>query len=239
VTEEGKARSAQNARSYGFRSSSVGLFDLDDEERFRQLEAGIQERYQPTCPVEAAICARMTLALWRAERADALEAEYWCLLPYGASSGTPLRRARVLHAEEANRRHGLQTILRYQAEAMNAFTRAVRALTLLRKEKAEPAPEPANENQPAELPSACTNEPEPAEPEPAPAGAEPPAEGPPAAAKPEAPASLGWSAAEFHAWSERCRARIEQFVAGPELPDDTDEPGLSQPSHRRSVPPSR
>ena len=72
--------------------------------------------------------------------------------------------ARTLRDEEANRRHGLQTVLRYQSEAMNGFNRALRALTQLRQGRAEPqvAPPPANQNLPAEpAPAVPTNEPEP------------------------------------------------------------------------------
>jgi hypothetical protein len=175
----------------------------------------------------------MVMALWRA---DVLESEYWRLLPPGVTREAPLRRARILQSEESNRRHGLQTILRYQAEAMNAFTRALQALTLLRKEKGEPVPEPANENRPAAVAPVCTNEPEPTATEPVPSEPEPPAGSPPAAA-PEAISSRDWTAEEFHAWSEYCRKRIEQFAAGPELPDiHTNEPGISWPSHRRNEP---
>ncbi|WP_159714280.1 hypothetical protein [Geminicoccus flavidas] len=242
VTREGKACSAQNAHGFGFRSASRLLIDLDDQERFAELEAAVRERFQPACPMEAAICARMVAALWRAERADRLEAEHWCLLPRGVKAGDKLRMGQILHDEEHHRRQSLQTILRYQAEAMNGFNRALRALNQLRAARsdadmppaapAEPAQTgPANQNRPAEPALAvCTNEPDPAREAPAPQA---PAVDLAAALPPGmSPRHPDW--ARFKAWNDRCVRRIEAFANG-ELyggpaPDEAGEPGAPGPA---------
>ncbi|WP_191058240.1 hypothetical protein [Geminicoccus harenae] len=222
VSDDGKARSAKNARTYGFRSSEALLIDLDDEKRFTELQEAVHARFQPACPMEAAICARMVAALWRAERADQLEAEHWCLLPRGVKPGDKLRMGQILHHDENNRRQSLQTILRYQAEAMNGFNRALRALNLLRAARdgadSPPAPPatlpddgppddaPANQNRPAEpKPVLCTNEPDAAPTPPAPglADALPPGMN---------PRHPDW--ARFKAWNDRCVRQIEAFADG-------------------------
>jgi hypothetical protein len=176
VTPEGRARAAQNARTVAMRSTDPCLADFEETDRFHELERSVYDRYRPLCPVEASLCARIALALWRAERADQLEAEYWCLpVPVSPFSDT-LKLAAVLVHEEGQRR-SLPTILRYQAEAMNALTRALKALALLRAGTAEPDQEPEDESEPANQnqppaglraagwddPAAadCTNEPEP------------------------------------------------------------------------------
>ncbi|WP_027136280.1 hypothetical protein [Geminicoccus roseus] len=185
TTPEGKARAAQNARTVAMRSTDPCLADFEETDRFHELERSVYDRYRPLCPVEASLCARIAMALWRAERADQLEAEYWCLpVPVSRFSET-LKLAAVLVHEEGHRPRSLATILRYQAEAMNAVTRALKALALLRAGTAEPrneedepadakeaGPAPANQNQP--VPAAiCTNEPEPEPAQPAPEPVEP------------------------------------------------------------------
>ncbi|HWL71562.1 MAG TPA: hypothetical protein VNS22_24720 [Geminicoccus sp.] len=227
VTDEGKARAARNARTYGFRSSEALLTDLDDEARFTELQEAVHARFKPVCPMEAAICARMVAALWRAERADQLEAEHWCLLPRGMKAGDKLRMGQILHHDENNRRQSLQTILRYQAEAMNGFNRALRALNLLRAARdgadsppappAEPAETaPANQNRPAgPAPVLCTNEPEPAPPAPGLAGALPPG---------MTPRHPDW--ARFKAWNDHCVRQIEAFANG-DLFQGTEPPSVS------------
>lgn len=195
---------AGRARRFGAESATAILHELDEEPRFRELERSIHDRFQPGTPLEAFLCARMAAALWRAERADLLEAQYWCLLPPDVKPKQALRMARILVDDETGKRRNLATILRYQTEAMNAFNRALRTLTLLREGQPEPSvpPPPANQDAPAPAKAEAngTIEPEPAAPTPALPAAEP-LEAP---AEPENPQLASWKAA--------CRSRIESFL---------------------------
>jgi hypothetical protein len=190
ATPEGKARSAQNARSFGLRSAELVLLDGEDAARFALLQAAIHDRFQPGCPLEAALCARMARALWRAERAQRLEASFWSVYPDDLPSDDAHPLQAILEDDRRGRHPALPTILRYLAEADRAFARALRDLEQLRRNLAdpldeagfipsdapctdepEPAPEPANDDRvPADLAAVpdATNEPEPV-PEPPPA----------------------------------------------------------------------
>jgi hypothetical protein len=199
------AGAVDRIRKFGADSATAILHELDDEPRFRELERLIHDRFQPRSPLEAFLCARMAAALWRAERADLLEAQHWCLLPPDVSSKEELRMARILVDDEIGKRRNLATILRYQTEAMNAFDRALRTLTLLRAQYPQPPapPPPANQDDAVATLAADeanrTNEPEPP---------------PPAVAQsreiPEEPAE----AVRFATWSAACRSRIEAFADG-------------------------
>jgi hypothetical protein len=198
------------ARRFGAESATAILHELDEEPRFRELERSIHDRFQPGTPLEAFLCARMAAALWRAERADLLEAQYWCLLPPDVKPKQALRMARILVDDETGKRRNLATILRYQTEAMNAFNRALRTLTLLREGQPAPSapPPPANQDAPtptptptpAEAEANCTNEPEPTLPPPTLTVAEPL----------EAPNEA--ERLQFATWNAACRSRIEAFL---------------------------
>ncbi len=209
-----------HARRFGAESATAILHELDEEPRFRELERSIHDRFQPTTPLEAFLCARMAAALWRAERADLLEAQYWCLLPPDVKPKQALRMARILVDDETGKRRNLATILRYQTEAMNAFNRALRTLALLREGQPEPSapPPPANQDTPApaKVEANCTIEPETAPPPPVLPMAEPPE-------APNEPERL-----PFAVWEAACRNRIEAFLdrqppaSGPFGPDEPE-----------------
>jgi hypothetical protein len=165
ASAEGRARSAQNARTHGFRGAALCFADGDDEARFRALEESVQQRFAPRCPLEAAICARITVALWRCERADRLETEYWNM---GSRTRLPGQTMRMVHTIEGDQLTGtrsLATVLRYQADARNALAKALRDLEKLRsgrldladEEPAEAAgpPPPDFTKQPQRLPFAA------------------------------------------------------------------------------------
>ena len=102
----------------------------------------------------------MVAALWRAQRAEQLEAEFRCTLPPGVTPDDEKLPIRVL-TNQAHGQRSLATIQRDRADAQTAFTRALEALQLLRKLGEPTARAPANQNEPGPAsPSNCTNEPE-------------------------------------------------------------------------------
>ena len=128
TTPEGKARAAQNARSHGLRSARLCLSSQDDRAAFELTHAALAARFAPVDAAEAMLVARMATALHRAERADLLEAHFWDHRPYGVEHNAPQRMAKVLCTRSDGPRN-LATIQRYQVEAGNAFTRALKLWT--------------------------------------------------------------------------------------------------------------
>ncbi|HEX2525136.1 MAG TPA: hypothetical protein VHL31_02400, partial [Geminicoccus sp.] len=120
TTPEGKARSSQNARTFGLRSARLAFIGNEDKASFEQLEEAIHDRFQPACVLEAAICARMVRALWRAERAQQLERSFWCLYPPDVPLDVPHPLIRILAYDQDKQRTSLSTILRYLADADRA-----------------------------------------------------------------------------------------------------------------------
>jgi hypothetical protein len=137
ITPAGKARSALNARSWGLRSVDCFVTEDEDVERFGQLQDAIHDQFRPASPLEAALCARMVTALWRSERAERLENDYWAVLPYGCPS-TGMGRIDILNHDVGRHRPTLDTIMRYLSQAQNAYARAFRQLQSLREGRADP-----------------------------------------------------------------------------------------------------
>jgi hypothetical protein len=169
ASAEGKARSARNARAHGFRSAALCVVEGDDEARFRTLEESVQQRFAPRCAMEAAVCARITVALWRCERADRLETEYWNKGGRRVTPGHPMRMVQTIEGDQTVGTRSLATVLRYQADARNALAKALRDLEKLRSGRLdvadagrpEPAGQPSTSRPSTSRPSNCTNEPEP------------------------------------------------------------------------------
>jgi hypothetical protein len=138
ITPAGKAHAALNARTWGLRS--VDYFPTGDEdvERFNQLQNSIQDEFRPSSPLEAALCARMVAALWRSERAERLEGNYWAFPPVDCPD-TSMARIDILGHDVRHHRPTLDTIMRYLSQAQQAYNRAFRQLQLLREGRADPA----------------------------------------------------------------------------------------------------
>jgi hypothetical protein len=73
-TEEGKARSSQNAIKHGLTSNKCLLLPDEDEEEFRRFEAELKHTYMPLNYVEAELVDDIISIQWRRKRAAALEA---------------------------------------------------------------------------------------------------------------------------------------------------------------------
>ena len=73
-TEEGKARSSQNAIKHGLTSNKALLLPDEDEEEFRQFEANLKYTYAPANHIEVDLVDDIISIQWRRKRAAALEA---------------------------------------------------------------------------------------------------------------------------------------------------------------------
>jgi|SRR5215469_11497849 len=72
-TEEGKARSSQNAIKHGLTSNKSLLLPDEDEEEFRQFEANLKYTYAPANHIEVDLVDDIISIQWRRKRAAALE----------------------------------------------------------------------------------------------------------------------------------------------------------------------
>ena len=179
ATPEGKAASAQNARSHGL-CAKFRIARHEDTPAFLKLLAGLCAAYRPSDVQEHELVRAIALASWQARRAQELDAQFWCW----QSEVIAEDDFRHLRQIEANGRAGvcsLDTVMRYDARAETARARAMRDMADYRskhlpKEESEPSPEPSPATSSSDRPIANTNEPETApvspgtnEPEPPPA----------------------------------------------------------------------
>jgi hypothetical protein len=73
-TEEGKARSSQNAIKHGLTSNKSLLLPDEDEEEFREFASDLKATYAPFNTVEAELVDDIISIQWRRKRAAFLEA---------------------------------------------------------------------------------------------------------------------------------------------------------------------
>ena len=73
-TAGGKARSAKNALKHGLRARRLVLLEDESVTDFAKLEAGVRAELAPEGVFEQELVMRIVTALWRARRADRMEA---------------------------------------------------------------------------------------------------------------------------------------------------------------------
>jgi hypothetical protein len=95
-TEEGKARSAQNALRHGLRAQKYLVLPEEDAAEFAALETALLEELAPVGALQTVLARRVAVAAWRLARADRLEVELFEERGYAnASPGLALLGSRV------------------------------------------------------------------------------------------------------------------------------------------------
>ena len=175
-TPEGKARSAQNARSHGFTASSFAVVRLEELNEVAHLRADLIAVYQPANSQELFALERVALAQQAILRATRLESGLFttCLdmtldgvVPFHPM-GTVLAGDGDIEVTRAqNRNFALgegfhrmakqantwSLFLRYQAQAERHYRRAVEEFERIRALRAtlpEPLPQPEIQDEPNE-----------------------------------------------------------------------------------------
>ena len=74
-TEEGRARSAQNALKHGMRAQKHLVLPDEDGAEFAGLEAALVEELAPVGALQTVLARRVAVAAWRLARADRIETE--------------------------------------------------------------------------------------------------------------------------------------------------------------------
>jgi hypothetical protein len=128
-TEEGKARSAQNALRHGLRAQKYLVLPEEDGAAFAALEAALVAELAPVGALQTVLARRVAVAAWRLARADRLEVELFEERGYSnASPGLALIR-------DGNGTRSFETLLRYRGAAMAEFWRALKTLKALQAEQ--------------------------------------------------------------------------------------------------------
>ena len=129
-TEEGRARSAQNALKHGMRAQKYLVLADEDAAEFAGLEAALVEELAPVGALQTLLARRVAVAAWRLARADRIESELF-EERRSASGGLGLALIR-----DGNGPRSFETLLRYRGAAMTEFWRALRTLKALQAEQA-------------------------------------------------------------------------------------------------------
>jgi hypothetical protein len=129
-TDEGKARSAQNALKHGMRAQKHLMLPDEDAAEFAELEAALVEELAPVGALQTVLARRVAVAAWRLARADRIEAE---LFEERRSAQGGLGLALI---RDGNGTRSFETLLRYRGAAMAEFWRALRTLKALQAEQA-------------------------------------------------------------------------------------------------------
>jgi hypothetical protein len=132
-TEDGKARSSQNALKHGLRAERFVLLPDEDAAEFLAKEAALIEDLAPEGALEEILVRRIARATWRLSRADRIEAELFAQKRYGDGDlGLALIR-------DGNGACAFPTLFRYRGAAEAELWRALKALKALQAERAEMA----------------------------------------------------------------------------------------------------
>ena len=132
-TEEGKAKSAQNALRHGLRAQKYLVLPEEDAAEFAALEAALVAELAPVGALQTVLARRVAVAAWRLARADRLEVELFEERRLANSSlGLALIR-------DGNGTRSFETLLRYRGAAMAEFWRALKTLKALQAEQAREA----------------------------------------------------------------------------------------------------
>jgi hypothetical protein len=129
-TEEGKARSAQNALKHGLRAAKHVVLPDEDAAEFAALEAATIAELAPVGVLQTVLARRVAVAAWRLARADRIEADLFAER-WLADGGPGLALIR-----DGNGTRSFETLLRYRGAAMAEFMRALRTLKALQAEQA-------------------------------------------------------------------------------------------------------
>jgi hypothetical protein len=141
ATEEGKARSSQNALKHDLRAQTYVLLQDEDEAEFEALEAALTLELAPEGALQRLLAQRIARAAWRLARADRMETELF-EREGGADGDLGLALIR-----DGNGARAFLRLLRYRGAALAELWRALRTLKALQAEAA-----PARDAEPEAAP---------------------------------------------------------------------------------------
>ena len=149
VSEEGKARSSQNARKHGLCAAFNTLPD-ESQTDFDQLLAAHEERLQPEGELEAELVRTLAIARWRLRRIPDIETamlDNEVVTADGEikehfSEIDAIGRLGFVFRQLADRSQVLQLLIRYESSLTRIYDRTFKHLSALQKLRNEPTPPP-------------------------------------------------------------------------------------------------
>ena len=184
VTEEGKARAAQNSRRHGLLAEHA-VMEYERTEAFVDLSSELYENFQPLDEHERNLVDTMAIAMWRRTRALGMETSgltHIIRKQYTATFQNLQPNTPIPHVDahtlafhglvaNSNEQRVLDLLHRYEARHTRTYDRALKSLLAYRKaNQTNPSPTPDPLPEPAEMVETVENAPEiqPDEPNPAP-----------------------------------------------------------------------
>jgi hypothetical protein len=131
TTQEGKARSSQNALKHGLRAAKHLVLPAEDPAALAALEAALLEELAPEGALQTVLARQIVSAAWRLARVDRMEAEMLIFRDRGEGD------LGLAATRDANTARALPTLVRYRAAAHAEFLRSLRTLEALQAEAAK------------------------------------------------------------------------------------------------------
>jgi len=151
-TEQGKARSAQNAITHGATSRRL-LFGQETQARFDSFRESVFQHHQPCDEYEILLTDKVAITAWRHHRLLRIESEAYSRITGGmpgqeSDSDAAILADHFLNEEDEEMGRFMRTIPRYVTGAAREWKQAMSALESIQKERkareaAQPPAEPA------------------------------------------------------------------------------------------------
>jgi hypothetical protein len=138
VTEQGKARSAQNSLKHGLSGSRVVL-EHESQTDYDDLERSLINRFKPADTIERDLVQEMTANRWRLRRIEEMEnavvtkAIREQMEALGPDADP--REARALAYAEVSDSKSLRTLSRYSSQLRRAYEKAWKELEIIQNER--------------------------------------------------------------------------------------------------------
>ena len=153
-TEQGKARSSQNATKHGLRSNKMFVLQNENPEAWQTMLDACVEEFQPISAFERKLVEEIAFAKWRLRRAWTVETALWdnemeeqCEA-FAQKYEVPDEGMRQALAFKSLAENGkaLSLIGRYESRLKRDYRNAIKALEDLRQNRGRQVSETVNDN---------------------------------------------------------------------------------------------
>jgi len=121
LTEEGKNRSSQNARTHGLTSRDLVVAEHEREE-FEQFQSALIDELRPEGPLETTVFDQLLHAAWNLQRIRRMESELWQIEP------------NLLLSDDSSK--AFERLGRYHSRTERSYYRALKELKELQTNRA-------------------------------------------------------------------------------------------------------
>src|SRR5438270_2602707 len=151
-TPEGKARTAQNARTHGLMSGEL-LTPFEDEDQLLSHSKAIQEHYAPQSEPECILVEQIIAATWRLRRIRRIETRHYFhraqdLRENRERTGDQFDDETQVFRDDCNGPKFFDTLGRHEARLERSFYRALHELEHIQSHRPVPPPQDL-ENKPS------------------------------------------------------------------------------------------